>query len=227
VPTTVMPLQEKREVYEPIKERNESIFNSEVIKVENTVKDYKIIGTVFSTYIILQQRDEFYIIDQHAAHERVMYERLVKKVREKQKNKQMLMIPEVIELKKKEFDLVAANLDLFDKTGFELEEFGGNSYKISAVPSEISTSDIKGIFFDLIDSLNRESGVVENDKVEYFIFTMACKAAVKANMNLDYREIEVLIDEMMKLANPFTCPHGRPTAIRMSKAELEKKFKRS
>jgi len=227
VPTTVMPLQEKREVYEPIKERNESIFNSEVIKVENTVKDYKIIGTVFSTYIILQQRDEFYIIDQHAAHERVMYERLVKKVREKQKNKQMLMIPEVIELKKNEFDLVAANLELFDKTGFELEEFGGNSYKVSAVPSEISTSDIKGIFFDLIDSLSRESGVVENDKVEYFIFTMACKAAVKANMNLDYREIEVLIDEMMKLANPFTCPHGRPTAIRMSKAELEKKFKRS
>lgn len=227
VPETVMPLQEKREVYEPIKERNESIFNSEVIKVENTVKDYKIIGTVFSTYIILQQRDEFYIIDQHAAHERVMYERLVKKVREKQKNKQMLMIPEVIELKKKEFDLVAANFELFDKTGFELEEFGGNSYKVSAVPSEISTSDIKGIFFDLIDSLTRESGVVENDKVEYFIFTMACKAAVKANMNLDYREIEVLIDEMMKLANPFTCPHGRPTAIRMSKSELEKKFKRS
>lgn len=227
IPTASIPVQEKKEIYQPIKERNESIFNSEAVSVPNPVKDYKIIGVVFSTYIILQQRDDFYIIDQHAAHERVMYERLVKKVREKQKNKQILMIPEVIELKKNEFDLVSANLDLFDKTGFELEEFGGNSFKISAVPSEISTSDIKGIFFDLIDSLSRESGVVENDKVEYFIFTMACKAAVKANMNLDYREIEVLIDEMMKLNNPFTCPHGRPTAIRMSKAELEKKFKRS
>lgn len=227
LPTTNVSLQEKREVYEPIKERNESIFNSEAVDVKDFVKDYKIIGVVFSTYIILQQRDEFYIIDQHAAHERVMYERLVKKVREKQKNKQILMIPEVIELKKNEFDLVAANLELFDKTGFELEEFGGNSYKISAVPSEISMADIKEIFFDLIDSLNRESGVVENDKVEYFIFTMACKAAVKANMNLDYREIETLIDEMMKLNNPFTCPHGRPTAIRMTKSELERKFKRS
>ena len=117
--------------------------------------------------------------------------------------------------------------DRRNQAGFELEEFGGNSVKISAVPSEITGIAIKDLFLELLYSLQKEIGVIENDKAEYFIFTMACKAAVKANMNLNIVEIEALISEMMKLENPFTCPHGRPTAIKMTKYELEKKFKRT
>lgn len=210
----------------PIKERNESLFSNELV-LSAPVKNYKVIGSVFSTYILIQQNDDFYIIDQHAAHERVMYEKLVKKVHNSEKIKQILMIPEVLEVKNNELQIVKDNMELFDKVGFEIEEFGGNSIKISAVPSEITGIAIKELFYDLIDSLQKESGVKENDKVEYFIFTMACKAAVKANMNLDYREIESLMEQMMKLENPFTCPHGRPTAIKMTKGELEKKFKRT
>ena len=208
-----------------IKERNESLFSSEA--VSTPVKNYRVIGSVFATFVLVQQNEDFYIIDQHAAHERVMYEKLVTKVREGYKTKQILMMPEVVEVKNNEIDIVKDNLDLFDKVGFELEEFGGNSFKISAVPSEITGIAIKELFFDLVDSLQKESGVKENDKVEYFIFTMACKAAVKANMSLNIKEIEALIDQMMALENPFTCPHGRPTAIKMSKGELEKKFKRT
>lgn len=216
----------KREIYKPIQERNESLFSSEKSEIKEQVKSYRIIGVVFATYIILERDNEFYIIDQHAAHERVMYEKLVKKVKEGKKNKQMLLMPYVVELSNMDFNIVKENLDMFDKTGFELEEFGKNSFKISAVPSEIANISTKDVFNDLIDEFRRESGVKE-DRAEYFIFTMACKAAVKAKMILDIREIEQLIDEMMKLENPFTCPHGRPTAIKMTKEELEKKFKRS
>ena len=211
----------------PIKERNESLFSNEELIKTSDIPNYKVIGSVFSTYILIQQNEEFYIIDQHAAHERVMYEKLLKKVKEGVNTKQILMIPEVIELKNNEIDIVNTNKELFDKAGFEIEEFGGNSFKISAVPNEISGITIKELFCDLVDGLQKESGVLEDEKVEYFIFTMACKAAVKANMNLDNKEIESLISQMMKLENPFTCPHGRPTAIKMTKGELEKKFKRS
>jgi len=211
----------------PIKERNESLFSNEELIKTNDIPNYKVIGSVFSTYILIQQNEDFYIIDQHAAHERVMYEKLLKKIKEGVNTKQMLMIPEVIELKNNEIEIVNTNKELFDKAGFEMEEFGGNSFKISAVPNEISGIAIKELFCDLVDSLQKESGVLEDEKVEYFIFTMACKAAVKANMNLDNKEIESLISQMMKLENPFTCPHGRPTAIKMTKGELEKKFKRS
>ena len=227
IPSRPLTFRENSEIDKtPIKERNESLFTSELV-APTVVKNYKIIGSVFSTFILIQQNDDFYIIDQHAAHERVLYEKLVKKIHNSQKTKQMLMVPEILEVKNNELQIIKDNMDLFDKVGFEIEEFGGNSIKISAVPSEVTGIAIKELFYDLIDSLQKESGVKENDRVEYFIFTMACKAAVKANMNLDPREIESLMDQMMKLENPFTCPHGRPTAIKMTKGELEKKFKRT
>lgn len=210
-----------------IRERNMTLFSEENVEKNEFVPGYRIIGSVFSTYILIQQDDDFYIIDQHAAHERVMYEKLVKKIRSGENVKQILMIPEIIELKNNEIDIVNSNRELFDKAGFEMEEFGGNSFKISAVPNEISGIAIKELFYDLVDSLQKESGVKENDKIEYFVFTMACKSAVKANMNLDQKEIESLISQMMALENPFTCPHGRPTAIKITKSEMEKKFKRS
>lgn len=215
------------EIYTPIKARNETLFASETDNEKGAVKNYKIIGVVFSTYILIQQCDDFYIIDQHAAHERVMYEKLVKRIKTGENMKQVLMIPEVVEVKNNEINIINSNKELFDKAGFEIEEFGGNSFKISAVPNEITGVSIKELFYDLLDSLQKESGVKEDDKVEYFIFTMACKSAVKANMNLDNREIESLIAQMMALDNPFTCPHGRPTAIKITKNEMEKKFKRS
>lgn len=210
-----------------IRERNMTLFSEENVEKNEFVPGYRIIGSVFSTYILIQQDDDFYIIDQHAAHERVMYEKLVKKIRSGENVKQILMIPEIIELKNNEIDIVNSNRELFDKAGFEMEEFGGNSFKISAVPNEISGIAIKELFYDLVDSLQKESGVKENDKIEYFVFTMACKSAVKANMSLDQKEIESLISQMMALENPFTCPHGRPTAIKITKSEMEKKFKRS
>jgi DNA mismatch repair protein MutL len=208
-----------------VKERNTTLFSSENKDTEIKIKDYKIIGIAFLTYIIIQKFDDIYIIDQHAAHERVMYEKLLKKIKEGKISKQVLMIPEIINIKNNEWELIKDNIDLFDKTGFEIEEFGGGSVKISAVPVEMAGSSIKDVFLEVLDSLQRESGAKE-EKTEYFIFTMACKAAVKANMNLNPLEVESLIDEMMKLENPFTCPHGRPTAIKMNKSELEKKFKR-
>ncbi|MBQ7669001.1 MAG: DNA mismatch repair endonuclease MutL [Clostridia bacterium] len=207
-----------------VKERNETLFTPETQTMPE--KNYKFIGILFSTYIIIQQGEEFYIIDQHAAHERVMYEKILKKIKSGVKNKQILLIPEIIEIKNNEWPLIEANMELFNNTGFELEQFGGNSVKISAVPSEITGSSIKDVFMELLDSLQKESGVREEEKIEYFIFTMACKAAVKANMNLDPLEVESLLDQMMSLENPFTCPHGRPTAIKMTKYELEKKFHR-
>lgn len=215
------------EIYTPIKARNETLFASETDNEKGAVKNYKIIGVVFSTYILIQQCDDFYIIDQHAAHERVMYEKFVKRIKNGENMKQVLMIPEVVEVKNNEINIINSNKELFDKAGFEIEEFGGNSFKISAVPNEITGVSIKELFYDLLDSLQKESGVKEDDKVEYFIFTMACKSAVKANMSLDNREIESLIAQMMALDNPFTCPHGRPTAIKITKNEMEKKFKRS
>jgi len=188
---------------------------------------YNYIGQVFDTYIIIQIKDKMYIIDQHAAHERLLYEKFKDNFYSKTKETQMLMIPILIELKNNECEFVSNNLEYFENCGFILEAFSNNAYKISGVPN-ISDLDIdyKSMFLDIIDELMGSNKTEYKNKEFRFLATLACKAAVKGNMKLTKEENTKLVDEMLKLENPFTCPHGRPTAYEISKYEIERKFGR-
>ena len=194
-------------------------------KVE--LPEYQILGVAFNTYILLQLDDDIYILDQHAAHERVLYEKVKQNFyKDGGKEVQMLLLPDVIDLPKKDMRLVHDNLKLFEQSGFNIEEFGENTIKINGVPVICYEMDTKDLFLDIIDGLDITNRTNKQDIEEKFISTVACKAAVKANMYLDEREIRGLLDELLLLENPFTCPHGRPTAIRITKTEIEKKFGR-
>ena len=194
-------------------------------KVE--LPEYQILGVAFNTYILLQLDDDIYILDQHAAHERVLYEKVKQNFyKDGGKEVQMLLLPDVIDLPKKDMRLVHDNLKLFEQSGFDIEEFGENTIKINGVPVICYEMDTKDLFLDIIDGLDITNRTNRQDIEEKFISTVACKAAVKANMYLDEREIRGLLDELLLLENPFTCPHGRPTAIRITKMEIEKKFGR-
>lgn len=194
-------------------------------KVE--LPEYQILGVAFNTYILLQLDDDIYILDQHAAHERVLYEKVKQNFyKDGGKEVQMLLLPDVIDLPKKDMRLVHDNLKLFEQSGFDIEEFGENTIKINGVPVICYEMDTKDLFLDIIDGLDITNRTNKQDIEEKFISTVACKAAVKANMYLDEREIRGLLDELLLLENPFTCPHGRPTAIRITKTEIEKKFGR-
>ena len=187
---------------------------------------YKYVGQVFNTYIIIQINEKMYIIDQHAAHERLLFEEFKESYYSTDRNIQMLLIPALVELTPKEKNLTIENIQMFEKAGFILEEFGDNTIKISGVPNIGYDIDYTGMFKDIIDEI---LGVVKTEKQEKehrFLATLACKAAVKGNMKLDKQEQIELIDKMVKLENPFTCPHGRPTAYEISKYEIERRFLR-
>ena len=187
---------------------------------------YKYVGQVFNTYIIIQINEKMYIIDQHAAHERLLFEEFKESYYSTDRNIQMLLIPALVELTPKEKNLTMENIQMFEKAGFILEEFGDNTIKISGVPNIGYDIDYTGMFKDIIDEI---LGVVKTEKQEKehrFLATLACKAAVKGNMKLDKQEQIELIDKMVKLENPFTCPHGRPTAYEISKYEIERRFLR-
>ena len=188
---------------------------------------YKFIGIVFKTYIILEMNDEMYILDQHAAHERIMYEK-VKQNYYSQKNKdsQMLLLPDIITLTHKEMDIAKENMKMFEQAGFSLEEFGENTIKLTGVPTVCIDLDTKELFLETLDEINTVARTAKQEKEEKFIATVACKAAVKANMALTSQEVESLMDKLLKLPNPFTCPHGRPTVIKMSRYDIERKFAR-
>ena len=188
---------------------------------------YKFIGIVFNTYIIIEMDKEMYIIDQHAAHERIMYEKVKKNYySETSKDSQMLLLPDIITLTHKEMDIAKDNIDMFEKAGFSLEEFGENTIKLTGVPTVCLDIDNKDLFLETLDEINTVARTAKQEKEEKFIATVACKAAVKANMVLDRAEVENLMDKLLELPNPFTCPHGRPTAIKMSKYDIERKFAR-
>ena len=188
---------------------------------------YKIIGIVFSTYIIIEMNQEMYIIDQHAAHERVLYEKVKKNYYSNStRDSQMLLLPDIITLTHKEMDIAKENLDMFRKVGFDLEEFGENTIKLTGVPTICVNLDNKELFLETLDEINTVARTAKQEKEEKFIATVACKAAVKANMALTIEEVQSLIDKMLELPNPFSCPHGRPTAIKMSKYDIERKFAR-
>ena len=188
---------------------------------------YKFIGIIFKTYIILEIGQEMYILDQHAAHERIMYEKVkANYYSDKSKDSQLLLLPDIITLTHKEMDIAKENIPMFEKAGFTLEEFGENTIKLTGVPNICIDLDTKELFLETLDEINTVARTAKQEKEEKFIATVACKAAVKANMALTREEVEKLMDELLKLPNPFTCPHGRPTVIKMTKYDIERKFAR-
>ena len=186
----------------------------------------RMIGQVFDTYWLAEFDDNFYIIDQHAAHEKVYYERLVKKFREHSIDSQYLTPPLIVSLNMQEEEVLNANKDYFEQFGFEIEHFGGREYCISAVPSNLYGLTEEELFLEMLDHLESDSSKDALDIFASRLATMACKAAVKGNNRLSMEEAEKLLDELMTLENPYHCPHGRPTIISMTKTEMEKKFKR-
>lgn len=193
---------------------------------EQAVKKHRIIGQLFETYWLVELEDKLYIIDQHAAHEKVKYERLIKKINDNAVLSQQLNPPIILSLSKGEEELLKQFSDNFAQVGFEIEHFGGNEYSLRAIPTELFGLSAADYFHELLDELTQEKLSKNLSSVNDRIATMACKNAVKGNNRMSVREAETLIDELLTLDNPYNCPHGRPTIISYSKYELEKKFKR-
>ena len=189
---------------------------------------YKFIGIVFNTYIIIEIDKEMYILDQHAAHERILYEKVkANYYNEETKDSQLMLLPDIITLSHKEMEIAKDNMQMFKKAGFMLEEFGENTLKLTGVPEMCIDLETKEMFLETLDEINSVSRTAKQEIEEKFIATVACKAAVKANMALNKEEVDSLMDKLLALPNPFTCPHGRPTAIKMSKYDIERKFARA
>ena len=208
-----------------INAENTSIFENE--EVYNDKINYKFIGIVFNTYIIIEFNNEMYIIDQHAAHERIMYEKVkANYYNDESKDSQFLLLPDIVTVTYREMSLARENVELFEKAGFAFEEFGDNTLKLTAVPSMCEDLNTKNLFLDVLDEIDTVAVTARQEKEEKFISTVACKAAVKAKMKLDEKEVDSLMQKLLSIPNPFTCPHGRPTAIKMGKTDIEKKFAR-
>lgn len=188
--------------------------------------NYRIVGQIFATYWIVEQNNCMYLIDQHAAHERALYEDFMEKYKNEQVSSQQLLTPIAINLSDSEKVVVEENMELLKKFGFEIEEFGIRAYAVRAVPYVFDKPSNVSFFMEIIDTLADKKLQSIYDNREDAIATMSCKAAVKGNSFLDYNEAKELILWLLKLEDPFTCPHGRPTIIEMTKYELEKKFKR-
>ncbi len=201
--------------------------NISMFEEEEKIPNYKYCGAVFSTYIIIEMKNEMYIIDQHAAHERIMYENIKKNFySDLEKESQIMLLPDIITLSHKEKQIVKENKDLFKKAGFIIEEFGENTIRLIGVPAICMQLDTKELFLEILDTIDTVAITAKQEKEDKFIATIACKAAVKANMNLTKEEVDSLMKKLLVLPNPFTCPHGRPTAIKMDKMDLERKFSR-
>lgn len=185
--------------------------------------NYKFIGILFKTYIIVEIDDELYFIDQHAAHERLLYEEIRENYKNHlQNNTQMMLIPEMLTLTHKEMDFIIHNLRLIKDYGFDIELFGENSVKINGMPELDYKTNRKNIFLEILDEMITNERTNNKSVEERFIATVACKAAVKAGMDLTALEVDNLIQKLLNLKDPYTCPHGRPTTVKFTKKELEK-----
>ncbi len=172
-------------------------------------------------------KNELFLMDQHAAHERILYEKVKENyMKDDEKDSQLLLLPDLITLRPKEMDLARDNLDMFRKAGFMVDEFDDHTIKLSGVPEMCVDLDTKELFLETLDEISSVSRTAKQEKEERFMATVACKAAVKAGMDLSMEEIISIIDQLLLLPNPFSCPHGRPTVIKMSKYEIERKFAR-
>ena len=188
--------------------------------------DRKILGQLFKTYWLIEYEDQLFIMDQHAAHEKVNYERLMKNFKEKEIYSQRLEPPMVVTVSMTEAEALTRYKDAFAGLGFTIESFGGNEYCIREVPANLYGIGERDLFIELLDAVSQENGTLDTEVIASKIATMACKMSIKGNQRVSLMEVEHLLDELMKLENPYQCPHGRPTIIKMSKYEIDKKFKR-
>ena len=220
-----MQVNMSQEVEKQQKPQQLELFEEKLLAPESRSR-HQLIGQIFDTYWLVQFEDRFFIIDQHAAHEKVYYERFVKRFREQTIESQYLSPPLIVSLNLQEEALLETNRKYFEDFGFEIEPFGGKEYCINAVPTNLYGLDEEELFLEMLDNLASEK---DKDPLGIFasrLATMACKAAVKGNHQMSVQEANMLIDELLTLDNPYHCPHGRPTIISMTKTELEKKFKR-
>ena len=204
--------------------RQETLFELEDSDIKE--HDIKIIGQLFDTYWLTEYKDSLYIIDQHAAHEKVLYERFMKQFENHEILSQNILPPIVISLSMKEEDVLLKNMDIFTEIGYEIEHFGGKEYRVTAIPANLYGLNDRELLTDILDNLVNENERMAKAAIKDRIATMSCKAAVKGNNKLSFEEAKALIAELLELDNPFNCPHGRPTIISMSKYEIEKKFRR-
>lgn len=209
-----------------VKEAQQISFLDESEQEEPWKPGFRIIGQLFATYWLMESENQFYIMDQHAAHEKVNYEKLIKALEKKEIYSQQLAPPLILSLSMKEEEVIKRYRASFEKLGFVIEEFGGREYCIRAVPANLYGLGEQDVFIELLDSVMEETIMTDMDVITDKIASMSCKAAVKGNQVLSRIEVEHLLEELMKCENPYTCPHGRPTMISMTKTEIEKKFKR-
>jgi len=189
-------------------------------------KKHRIIGQLFKTYWLIEYEDKLYIIDQHAAHEKVLYEKTMARLKDKEFTSQTISPPMVLSLDAREQEMLEKYMPQIERLGYVVEHFGGREYMISAVPDNLYHIDMKDLFIEMLDDFSNLTGRQTPDLILEKVASMSCKAAVKGNDALSLQEIDALIGELLTLENPFNCPHGRPTIISMSKYEIEKKFKR-
>lgn len=229
VPNTVQTtvVQEPSDTYtvKPVVQEQLSLFSSGFMTEEARPK-HRLIGQLFRTYWLIEYEHNLFIMDQHAAHEKVLYEKLMKQYQNREIVSQQVNPPLVISVNPRQQEVLRENQTFFEHIGFQMENFGGKEYMLRAVPLETYGLVAQDIFIDFIDSLADEGPHLNMDLFIYKIATMACKAAVKGNMTLSTKEADALIDQLLQLENPYNCPHGRPTIIAMTETELEKKFKR-
>ena len=220
-------VKEDKKIYEAEKKQETeqlSMFDTPLMS-EKAKADYRIIGQLFETYWLIEYEDKFYMMDQHAAHEKILYERFMNHLKVKDMDTQMIMPPVIIELNMQQEDAYKRNKQAFSRLGFEIEEFGGNAYKVTGLPAGLPNINLKQMLIDMIDGLTDDNST-DLDIITERVATMSCKAAVKGNNKLSFEEAKELIEELMQAENPYNCPHGRPTLIVMSKYEVERKFKR-
>ncbi len=220
------PAMEKAiSAYKTETSKQATMFDDDFLTEKARVK-HKLIGQLFDTYWLIQYENNLYIMDQHAAHEKIKYEELLKNFGGKEILSQQLMPSMVITVSYAERQAILDNFDLFMKVGYDIEEFGVNEFKINAVPSNLYGLHGRTMFMEFVSSLMNNTGYMSNDIFVKKLATMACKSAIKGKMHISVAEADALVDQLLKLDNPYTCPHGRPTIISISEAELEKKFKR-
>lgn len=203
----------------------QDMFQEKFLTKEARAK-HRLIGQLFKTYWLIEYDGKFFIMDQHAAHEKVKYEELMENYKNKKIYSQYLMPPAVVTLSAAEIEFLHENMEMFEALGYQIENFGGREFKLNAVPDNLFGLDGRELFIDFIADASSSAKKVTIDTFIHKLSTMACKSAIKGNTEISFKEADALIDQLLKLENPYTCPHGRPTVISMTEAEIEKKFKR-
>ena len=221
------------EIEKTIEDKKEEIVNPTQIAepVENVSDlkagiDFKVVGQIFSTYIIVEKNNEMCLIDQHAAHERIYFEEFYADFKNKSINSQILLIPAMVNLPQKLYDIAMENISFFESLGFEVDSYGNNVIALRKVPAPCSDCNLTDLVTEILEDIDKKGKADILDSELHALYTMACKRAVKGNRNLSIKEMESIVERAYALEHINTCPHGRPIEIKMSKKDLEKEFKR-